>query len=81
MHGFGFGGYLSEIGLPDGSQLPALFGFNIGVELGQILLVIIFFLLIRLLTYVWSKNKFLIEPFIASTLISLGLYWFILRIF
>ena len=81
VHGFGFGGYLSEIGLPEDRLLPALFGFNIGVELGQILLVIIFFLLIRLLTYVWSKNKFLIEPFIASTLISLGLYWFILRIF
>ena len=81
VHGFGFGGYLSEIGLPEGRLLAALFGFNIGVELGQILLVAIFFLLIRLLSHVWSKNKSLIEPLIASILISLGVYWFILRIF
>ena len=36
LHGFGFAGALSEIGLPR-SELPlALFGFNVGVELGQL---------------------------------------------
>lgn len=41
LHGFGFGGALTEIGLPQGMQLTALAFFNIGVEIGQILFVII----------------------------------------
>lgn len=36
IHGFGFAGALSEIGLPPGNELMALAGFNLGVEIGQI---------------------------------------------
>lgn len=36
IHGFGFAGALSEIGLPQGSEIFALLLFNIGVEIGQI---------------------------------------------
>lgn len=36
LHGFGFAGALSEIGLPPGDIPLALFAFNIGVELGQL---------------------------------------------
>ncbi len=38
-HGFGFAGALSEAGLPEGSAVVALAGFNVGVEVGQILFV------------------------------------------
>lgn len=36
LHGFGFAGALAEIGLPHGDIPPALFAFNVGIELGQI---------------------------------------------
>lgn len=36
LHGFGFAGALSEIGLPKGDIPLALFAFNVGVELGQL---------------------------------------------
>ena len=36
LHGFGFAGALSEIGLPRGDIPLALLSFNIGVELGQL---------------------------------------------
>jgi hydrogenase/urease accessory protein HupE len=36
LHGFGFAGALSEIGLPRGDIPLALFAFNVGVELGQL---------------------------------------------
>jgi len=36
LHGFGFAGALSEIGLPRGDIPLALFAFNVGVEVGQI---------------------------------------------
>ncbi len=40
LHGFGFAGYLREVGLPKNEELWALLMFNIGVELGQIAFVI-----------------------------------------
>jgi hypothetical protein len=39
IHGFGFAGVLRELGLPDHSLIVALFGFNLGVELGQLAVV------------------------------------------
>ncbi len=39
LHGFGFAGALSEIGLPQSSIPLALFTFNVGVEAGQLLFV------------------------------------------
>lgn len=41
IHGFGFAGALSDIGLPDGAEIWALLLFNLGVELGQIAFVIV----------------------------------------
>lgn len=39
LHGFGFAGALNEIGLPQSAIPLALFTFNIGVELGQLIFV------------------------------------------
>jgi len=41
LHGFGFAGALSEIGLPQSAIPLALFTFNVGVEIGQLLFVAI----------------------------------------
>jgi len=47
VHGLGFAGALKSIGLPQ-SHLPmALLSFNVGVEIGQLLLVVVAFLLVR----------------------------------
>lgn len=48
VHGLGFAGALAEVGLPE-SHLPlALLSFNVGVELGQLLTVLVAFALTRL---------------------------------
>jgi hypothetical protein len=39
LHGFAFAGALAEIGLPRGAAVEALFLFNVGVELGQLLFI------------------------------------------
>lgn len=39
LHGFGFAGALSEIGLPEGQVPLALLFFNVGVEIGQLLFI------------------------------------------
>ena len=48
LHGFGFAGALAEIGLPQGQIPLALFTFNVGVEVGQLLFVGAVLLLARL---------------------------------
>ncbi|MFM8584924.1 MAG: HupE/UreJ family protein [Gammaproteobacteria bacterium] len=40
LHGYGFAGYLREVGLPKNDELSALLMFNIGVEAGQIAFVL-----------------------------------------
>jgi hypothetical protein len=42
LHGFGFSATLVDLGLPRESLLLALFGFNLGVEIGQIAIVAAF---------------------------------------
>lgn len=42
LHGLGFAGALAEVGVPRGAIAPALFGFNLGVELGQLAIVGLF---------------------------------------
>ena len=39
LHGLGFAGALTEIGLPQGDIPLALFAFNVGVEIGQLIFV------------------------------------------
>jgi hypothetical protein len=47
LHGLGFASVLGEFGLPAGTFVPALIGFNVGVELGQLAVVAVAFLLVR----------------------------------
>jgi hypothetical protein len=48
VHGLGFAGALREVGLPQAHLPLALLCFNVGVELGQLLMVLLAFLLVRL---------------------------------
>ena len=40
IHGFGFAGVLAELNLPTGDFVRALLTFNIGLELGQLMIVV-----------------------------------------
>ncbi|HET7792990.1 MAG TPA: HupE/UreJ family protein, partial [Rhizobacter sp.] len=48
VHGFGFAGALKDLGLAQGALALPLFGFNLGVELGQLAIVAAF------LAVVWA---------------------------
>lgn len=41
LHGFGFARALAEVGLPEAARIPALLLFNLGIEAGQILVVLV----------------------------------------
>ncbi|MBQ0717912.1 MAG: HupE/UreJ family protein [Sulfitobacter litoralis] len=44
LHGLGFASVLGEFGLPDDQFIPALIGFNVGVEVGQLTVIAVMFL-------------------------------------
>lgn len=46
LHGLGFASVLGEFGLPAGAFIPALIGFNVGVEIGQLVVIAAIFILV-----------------------------------
>lgn len=78
VHGFGFAGLLVELGLPPGRVATSLLGFNLGVEVGQLVLVGVAWPLIRAGLRRSTREALWIQ--VASTfLLTLGLYWFVSR--
>lgn len=80
IHGFGFASSLLELGIPRGAIVPTLVSFNIGVEIGQIgivLAVIPAMLGIDRLTGGKRSPKLV---YACSAIIALlGSYWFLMR--
>jgi len=81
LHGLGFASVLGDFGLPEGQFIPALIGFNIGVEVGQLTVVAVAAILLTLPfgRFNWYRHAVAMP---ASILIALvGAYWFIERVF
>lgn len=80
LHGLGFASVLGEFGLPDGFFITALLGFNLGVEIGQLTVVLLGFITLGY----WFNKKDYYQISIAnpiSIIIGLvGAYWFIERV-
>ena len=80
IHGFGFGGFLFEVGFSEDNILKTLFGFNLGVEIGQLMAMSLFILIIFGISKLDIKNKEYINPLLATFLVTLGTYWFVYRV-
>ena len=85
IHGFGFASVLKDIGLPQNDLVLGLAGFNIGVEIGQILFILIailfFKIAMRLMTpsmRFWMTDSG--GTFCATIVGVVASYWFWLRI-
>jgi len=80
LHGMGFAGVLAQLGLPRSEFLPALLSFNAGVELGQLAVISIAFLLIGLpfRNKPWYRRRIVIPGSIAIA--AVGLFWFVQRL-
>ena len=80
LHGFGFAGALAEVGLPEGHIPLALFFFNIGVEVGQLLFVGVVLALVALVRRIRipsSRWMELVPPYGIGTV---AMFWVIQRI-
>lgn len=75
LHGLGFAGVLNDFGMPDSDFVTALISFNIGVELGQLAVISLAFLLVGywFSRYVWYRQRVVVPGSIAITIV--GLFW------
>lgn len=80
VHGFGFASALTELELARGDLLTALFGYNLGVELGQVAIVLVTAPLVMLL-YRGPRARRLVVPAIGAAIFVAGIYWFVERAF
>ena len=80
IHGLGFAGALSGFNLEPTSLLIGLFGFNLGVEFGQLALLIAAYCLTAQIKNQSNYRQWIIIPG-SLTIALFGLYWTIERIF
>jgi len=81
VHGFGFAAVLREFGLPAEALGWSLFSFNLGVELGQLVIVVA---IAAALALVRQRNQAAAQrvAFAGSlVVIAAGAYWFVERVF
>jgi hypothetical protein len=80
IHGFGFAADLLELQLPPERLAELLVGFNLGVEIGQLILVVGATLLVALLAkYKFALPRPLVVDVASSFLVGLGVFWFVSR--
>jgi hypothetical protein len=80
IHGFGFASNLLEMQLPTGRLAELLVGFNLGVEIGQLTLVLGVTALVLLVSKLKLATPRAITVDVTSSfLVGLGVYWFVTR--
>jgi hypothetical protein len=80
VHGFGFAGAIAEMVLPANRIASALFGFNLGVELGQLAVVILVWPLLSFLNHsLRAKRRTLLIQASSAIILAIGIFWFLTR--
>jgi hypothetical protein len=80
VHGFGFAAVLGELELPRERLVAALFGFNVGVELGQLAVVLaIWPLLLALSRLRGGRFATPLAELGSAAVCALGVFWFVSR--
>ncbi|MBS1597840.1 MAG: HupE/UreJ family protein [Bacteroidetes bacterium] len=81
VHGMGFAGALNQMGLPQNAYLISLIMFNVGVELGQLTVILLAFFLLGK----WFGRKPFYRPVfvipLSIMIVAIAGYWTFERIF
>lgn len=81
VHGFGFASVLRELDLPSHALAWSLVSFNVGVEIGQIVIVVAvasLLALVRRRSAVLGRRVAIVG---SLTVVAAGVYWFVERVF
>ncbi|MCW3122256.1 MAG: hypothetical protein JWQ38_1748 [Flavipsychrobacter sp.] len=81
VHGMGFAGALSQLGMPKYAFATALISFNVGVELGQLAIILLLYFLVSrpFSKKLWYRKRIVIP--ISAIIALVAAYWTIERIF
>ena len=77
IHGFGFATALSHLTLTTRAKVSALFGFNLGIELGQVVVVIA---VAPIVIFAHRRDSKIAIRTAAAMIFACGLYWFVRRL-
>ena len=81
VHGLGFAGALAQLGLPQNAYLLSLVMFNVGVELGQLTVILLaWFLLARQFSKKPYYRKRIVIP-LSIMIAAIAGFWTVQRIF
>ncbi len=79
IHGLGFAGILADLNLSGVGATRPLLGFNLGVEAGQILVVLLLYPVLS--AVINTKNWRKVQLVGSGVCAALGAYWFVQRVF
>lgn len=80
IHGFGFAGALTEVGLPRENLAAALVAFNLGVELGQAMIVLLCAPILAAFVKLWPRFQLPLVRYGSATAAMMGTFWFVERL-
>ncbi len=81
VHGLGFAGVLQSVGLPDAWRFWALLSFNLGVEIGQLMIVAALIAVSMALSRWLASQRDRLFECLATALCAVGFYWYFDRAF
>ena len=81
VHGFGFANVLRDFGLPREALGWSLFSFNVGVEIGQLIIVVAVAWLLELVRRRSTAAAHRVAYAGSVVVIAAGTYWFVQRVF
>lgn len=80
LHGFGFAGALTEVGLP-GNAIPiSLLGFNLGVEIGQVIFIVVIIGIMTAVNRLVKRMPELLSTVAVYSIGGLASFWLIERL-
>lgn len=81
VHGLGFSSVIHDLKLPSELLFPTLFSFNVGVEIGQIIMILIVFSILWVLQKIFKKHTKQVRMLLSILILLLSTYWFFERAF
>ena len=81
VHGFGFANVLREFGLPKEALGWSLFSFNVGVEIGQLAIVVLVASVLGAVRRHSTTLAYRVAYAGSVVVIAAGTYWFVQRVF
>lgn len=80
LHGFGFASVLADMGLPEGARLLSLLAFNLGIECGQLAVVLLVMPAAYAMRHAAMYERLLL-PVGSAAVAALASLWFVQRAF